>query len=154
MTHKDLMTALNSAATLHHHQKEHYAGACLRVKHGREGPLYDPYGYTEITVWRFLQNGEFHTFTLHDGLATYLEVDGRIFEYLDYKVQRKLFQEWAGIDPTKIDKINTRIHGPYSKCPHCGTKRLEYGGGYVGEQMQFCPKDGPLWSEDPTPYIE
>jgi hypothetical protein len=49
------------------------AGGLITLRMGSEGPMHDPYGFTEIKVVR---NG--HKVIYHQGLGEYLEIDGEM----------------------------------------------------------------------------
>lgn len=88
----------------------------VNMRHGSEGPRYDPYAFTEITVTR---NGI--SYTLHEGLGVWLKVDGQIFEVSACGMEHEdavagKFTEMTGMTPIQWEKAYNRVH-PYVEDP-------------------------------------
>lgn len=81
--------------------------------------------------------------TIHMGLGVWLEVDGVTTQERHSgpsgKELQAEFERLTGISIGKFEEYHDRIHGPPDSCPHCGTKKLGCGSGWVGETVIFCP---------------
>lgn len=98
---------------------------------GREGPSYDPYGYTEYVV---RVNGV--NTILHAGLDEYISVDGLRLNY-GYEHLDLLFESLTGLAPSRVEKIYNMRKYP-TKCPHCGSRKLKDTQGFPGESLTVC----------------
>lgn len=78
----------------------------LHIFHGTEGPSFDPYAYTEITVERFG-----HVVCLHCGLAEWIEIDGERTEVPDLSLTDMVvrFKELTGFEPYEWEKFHNRL---------------------------------------------
>lgn len=106
-------------------------GTRIDITHGTEGPHYDPYSYTEVTVWRLG-----HVWTLHSGLGVWMQKDGTHIEGAE-KDLYELFEKETGANPHQWEHwYYDRRH----RCPQCGTRNLTSESGYPGETITCCPK--------------
>jgi hypothetical protein len=124
---------------------------------GSEGPRHDPYHYDEWTLTRQLQDGPIWKYVLHIGLDVTFEVtyDGRVVQQWDADEDGPgAWERLARLPIAKLDAYYQRVHGPFNKCPLCGSHNLGGSDGFAGEPIQFCKQcEAIIWSADPTPYI-
>ena len=113
------------------------AGTHVTVTYGKEGPAYDPYGYTEITVYRPGRPGV----CLHTGLAVWVSVGGRRLDGLDEDAAIARFTGITGAAPNKWEAWHARAR---QACPQCGGRALREVGGYHGETAHICRKCGEI----------
>lgn len=140
-------------------KENHMAISSIRMRHGTEGPTWDPYAYTVIHVC-FDNNKEVE---FRSGLAdrcTVTHDDLKTFDGLGrgldtaLKCRRKdkaelemtarcddaarLFEAASGLTLAQATKIIDRLENP-RKCK-CGSKQFTFEDGYPGETFQICRK--------------
>ena len=114
----------------------------IRMKHGTEGPKFDPWGYDEMIVKR--PNGD--KVTLHRGLAiwcSYEKADGRKWKEDGIKAEI-LFATSLGVRPYAMDRAYGKLLQLPYKLHHlkCGNENLISTTGYPGESFEYCSKCG------------
>jgi hypothetical protein len=117
-------------------------GSYVIVKHGVEGPRYDPYSYTEVTMHR---DGRYAT--IHSGLGTWMTYnDGRVVRKFDdpFKILRSKFEAVMGITPERARRIPDTIKNRRYKYHPCGIKHMHGAEGYPGESLVVCGKCGDV----------
>jgi len=108
---------------------------------GSEGPRHDPYSYVEFKVT--INDA---IFTLHMGLAEFLEVESprgtiRVDNTNEHPNQvETLFEDLSGVDLDQLEPWYDRVHGRPNRCPRCGCRETVCHDGYVGEQIEVCAK--------------
>lgn len=103
----------------------------LSVRHGTEGPMHDPYAFTEYSTEI---NGE--VVKLHCGIDEYLEIDGK-------KIRSdKAYSEFESLIGYTIDEL-INWDEPYI-CKNCGCSDTETSSGYPGESFEICCKCGTV----------
>jgi hypothetical protein len=105
----------------------------VHIKHGTEGPGFDPYGYTEITAYH---NGR--EVMLHSGLGEYVVVNGTVAD--DGGDPLKYFTKLVGWNAHQLMVWHYRTK---SRCSKCGGRAHHYEPGYPGETMTIC-KNGHI----------
>lgn len=101
----------------------------IDIQYGSEGPKYDPYAFTEYIVW---QNGT--KYVLHDGLATWLSVDGIKITY-NSEAAIATFETKTGFTKGMLYRSNELKR---RKCPHCGGTHFEWIAGHPGKKVLLC----------------
>lgn len=106
----------------------------LTWRQGNEGPKYDPYGYTELTLEK---NGR--TYVVHMGLALWFKVDKIKIDLCEPEQVERMLKTWTGYTPMELERWMWRAIGRRrSKCPKCGGP-IECADGYPGETVYYCP---------------
>ena len=144
---------------------------------GTEGPREDPYGWTAFKVHMAYKqlDGSVKQIIIehHCGLDEWVQIrDGQkiranVFKTLipegtPYWTEIKVldtaltsfFEAVIGMDVHSLELYWNRMNSVPSKCPMCGSRKVKYGSGFVGEAMVFCKKCGQLlWEEEVTPAM-
>ena len=115
------------------------SGTKVRVRHGSEGPAWDPYSFEEVTIWR---HGKEYTIRL--GLGVWIQRGatrkGRAsYESWSEEEMIALFTEWTGASPWQWLAWHERASHP-RRCRRCGRPNEWLGDGYVGEGVYGCTK--------------
>lgn len=123
----------------------------VSIKTGTEGPKYDPYGYTKITVER---NG--HKAVYHSGLLEVVIIDDQEYpanHQNDIPVLDERLLNTVGINWEALNAIPDMLMNKPLRCK-CGKPSLIYQRGFVGEGITICKRCGQiLEEEDATPYV-
>lgn len=118
--------------------------ASISIRHGTEGPVYDPYGYGEITIT--LTNDK--VIVYHCGLAEWCLVyyHGKREKYHSYLYNGEtddkaaaVFEKETGLTPIQAERYYNRLHHP-KKCRKCGSRQRISQRGHPGETLWCCSK--------------
>jgi hypothetical protein len=116
-------------------------GTTVSIDSGAEGPMHDPYSWTELTVYT-----KGHAVVLRCGLGVDLTIDSlRILGD-----EKQLFAEFirvTGADPQQWEEWYYRAR---SRCK-CGCRETRSMGGYPGDHYEICVKCGDVVSYDFNP---
>lgn len=133
--------ALREATAAARASKPKQIGNKIRIHQGNEGPLHDPYSFTEVTV----TNEQGHTATAHLGLGCWvalsaLDCDYKIFCYGedDYKVANEIMRQIVGITADEAQQEDEQRETLlYAMHEEHGEPRIESG--FPGETYVICP---------------
>ncbi len=115
----------------------------VKIKTGREGPAYDPYGFTEITIETNMKK-----VTIHLGLDCYLKVFGQKDKDTEHctDLVMKAFERHVGCS---YDSVVRAFYKLRDRCPHCGSRKgFESYSGYIGETLHVCRNCKAIAYED------
>jgi len=118
--------------------------ANIKIKHGSEGPKWDPYGFTEIEFTK--TDGTVVTY--HGGLAEWCKVeykDGKKYLIDNLEESSILFKLETGLTPDEAEEWYYKMEASKEKqCQECGSRKLEWKSGYPGEELLICSKCGEV----------
>lgn len=115
----------------------------LRVKHGEEGPTYDPYSYEQ---WEIRRNNQ--VILGHFGLLEWVKIGPSKKELTrvasgDDAVPE--FEKLVGMSLSQLRKAYDHIH---HSCKRCGCRRTRTVHGYPGEYLNICVRCDNVVSAD------
>jgi len=118
--------------TLLSHPKLH-----ATITTGREGPHFDPYGYTEFCI-----TTDKDKILLHEGLGIFAIVNGEKIEARNEDYENSywldsILKEHTGYTTHQILRFSRKMK---SKCPEGGTHETISVSGYPGETLYKCVK--------------
>ena len=106
------------------------------IRHGCEGPQYDPYSYTEYVV-----NDGGDKVILHLGLVEYIKINKKIAFQVDSNITSKcLIQMFEGVMGISLEEMENEEHEKYVKCKKCGSTNIKDYDGMPGETLYICEK--------------
>lgn len=123
------------------------SGTTIAIRHGTEGPSWDPYSYSEITVHR----GNGVSITIHTGLAMWVEFPAGNPRRVDCFSEEEqtdalnFFTAVTGMTPGEAEDYHQRYR---HVCRKCGCRRTRTESGYPGESFNVCAKCGDIVSSN------
>lgn len=111
----------------------------IEVREGTEGPKYDLYRYTEISVTR-----NDHSAKLHLGLVEWCKIDGELVMCGDYIRERSIeaFERFVGISLRSLERAINRF------APCCDRPEPYAPRGMPGETLIVCANCGKFIDSD------
>lgn len=108
----------------------------ITIRTGTEGPRFDPYHFTEVTV-----RGRAGEVTYHGGLGEWTRINKEICGREQQAA--KVFELATGLSPYVAEKVARLL--PYRKhARKCSGRETTYEAGYPGETLEFCAKCGQV----------
>lgn len=109
----------------------------IRIETGSEGPVWDPYAYTEYTVEFTGDRYGQKCVKLHMGLGEWLEIGNHRHKGDENLID--VFADLTGFKPYQLEKWMNKAR---SRCRKCGGRQGVWHAGYPGESFLICVKCG------------
>lgn len=117
--------------------------ANIKIKHGSEGPAWDPYSFTEIEFTK--TDGTVVKY--HGGLGEWCTVeykDGRKYKIDNLEESSILFKLEVGMTPEEAESCFYKLEARREYQCKCGSRKLHWRQGYPGEELLICAECGEV----------